>query len=108
LCDFPEDGYGGDWEPSDLPDLWKAWLEAEGIAHLDLTVALKAAAADGNLVYFADDGHSMQPVSASQRRASTASSEKIAGYRNQGKSECHRLEPKPMPVRHVRPYWGFI
>lgn len=57
LCDFPEDGYGRQWQPNDLPDLWKAWLKAEEIAYLDLTDALKAAAADGELVYFADDGH---------------------------------------------------
>lgn len=57
FCEFPEDGYCRSWEPSDLPSRIEAWCEANGIPYLDLTPALKKSAANGELVYFSDDGH---------------------------------------------------
>jgi hypothetical protein len=56
-CDFPADGYGWTWQPHDLPAQLAAWTRQNGIAGLDLTPRLQAAAARGELVYFADDGH---------------------------------------------------
>ena len=57
FCEFPEDGYGRGWKPSDLPSRMKAWCKDNGISYLDLTPALKQSAARGELVYFPDDGH---------------------------------------------------
>lgn len=57
LCDYPPDGYGRTWQLSDLPTRLGAWAAANNIAYLDLTPPLRAAAANGELVYFTDDGH---------------------------------------------------
>ena len=57
FCEFPADGYGRVWQPNDLPERLAAWAKAQGIAYLDLTPPLKEAAAQGELVYFPDDGH---------------------------------------------------
>lgn len=57
FCEFPEDGYGRTWQPNDLPARLEEWATAQGIAYLDLTPPLKEAAAQGELVYFPDDGH---------------------------------------------------
>ena len=43
--------------PSPLPATLKSWCRANGIEFLDTTPALRAAAASGTAVYFADDGH---------------------------------------------------
>lgn len=57
FCQFPNDGYGKTWQLNDLPSRMQAWSQAHGIDFLDLTPPLKDAAAAGQLVYFADDGH---------------------------------------------------
>lgn len=49
------------WELNDLPDRLSRWCRAAGVAHLDLTPALKSAARDGSLVYFTEDGHWSAP-----------------------------------------------
>lgn len=56
-CVFPADGYGRIWQPNDLPPRIATWARQNGIAYLDTTPALAAAAARGELVHFADDGH---------------------------------------------------
>lgn len=56
-CEFPPDGYGRTWQPHDLPARMAEWSRANGLPYLDLTPSLQAAAARGELVYFADDGH---------------------------------------------------
>lgn len=57
FCEFPEDGYGRQWRPNDLPSRLEAWCKGQGIPYLDLTPALKGSAAKGELVYFTDDTH---------------------------------------------------
>jgi lysophospholipase L1-like esterase len=57
LCEFPEDGYGKTWKTNDLPFRLGAWSKDQGIAYMDLTPALTKSAANGELVYFTDDGH---------------------------------------------------
>lgn len=57
LCQYPEDGYGKAWTLNDLPSRLQNWSRAHSIDFLDLTPPLKDAAAAGQLVYFADDGH---------------------------------------------------
>jgi SGNH hydrolase-like domain, acetyltransferase AlgX len=57
FCKFPGDGYGKKWQPNDLPSRLENWHRAQGFPYLDLTAALRTAAANGELVYFADDGH---------------------------------------------------
>ena len=57
FCKFPEDGYGKKWQLNNLPSRLETWHKNQGISYLDLTGALKAAAAHGELVYFSDDGH---------------------------------------------------
>jgi len=56
-CDFPPQGYGHKWQPSDLPQRLEQWSRDHSVSFLDLTPPLQAAAARGELVYFADDGH---------------------------------------------------
>ncbi len=57
FCEFPADGYGRTWQPNDLPERLATWAKGQGIAYLDLTLPLQEAAAQGELVYFPDDGH---------------------------------------------------
>jgi hypothetical protein len=57
FCKFPDDGYGKKWQPNDLPSRLETWHKAQGFPYLDLTAALRTAAANGELVYFSDDGH---------------------------------------------------
>jgi len=57
FCEFPADAYGRIWQPNDLPARLEEWAAAQGIAYLDLTASLQEAAAQGELVYFPDDGH---------------------------------------------------
>ena len=57
FCKYTEDGYGKTWQPNDLPSRLESWHKTQGISYLDLTGALRTAAADGELVYFSDDGH---------------------------------------------------
>jgi len=57
LCDFPQDGYGRTWKLNNLPSQFESWSKEHGIAFIDLTSALRKSAADGELVYFPDDGH---------------------------------------------------
>jgi len=57
FCEFPENGYGREWRPNDLPARLEEWTRDNGIAFLDLTPALQQVAADGELAYYPDDGH---------------------------------------------------
>jgi len=57
FCQYLEDGYGKFWQPNDLPSRLESWHKSQGIPYLDLTGPLRSAAADGELVYFTDDGH---------------------------------------------------
>jgi hypothetical protein len=57
FCAFPDNGYGKEWHINDLPTMLENWCRDHGIAYLNLTEALKAHAAQGELVYFPDDGH---------------------------------------------------
>lgn len=57
FCEFSPDALATSWEPNDLPKRMAAWCENNDIAYLDLTSALKQSAANGELVYFTDDGH---------------------------------------------------
>ncbi len=57
LCDWPTDGHGRTWQPSDLPERLAAWARERAVSFVDLTPALRRAADGGELVYFADDGH---------------------------------------------------
>ncbi len=56
-CEFPANGYGNGWQLNDLPQKMEVWSRNNGVSFLDLTPALKARAASGELVYFPDDGH---------------------------------------------------
>jgi len=57
FCNFPQDGYVRTWKLNDLPSQFESWSKDHGIAFIDLTSALRKSAAEGNLVYFPDDGH---------------------------------------------------
>ena len=57
LCEPSEDGLIKEWQLSDLPSRLEGWCKTHGIAYLDLTTALKGAAASGDLVYYPDDTH---------------------------------------------------
>jgi hypothetical protein len=57
FCEFPDDGYGKTWKANDLPFRLGAWSKDHGVAYFDLTPALIKHAANGELVYFTDDGH---------------------------------------------------
>ena len=57
LCMPGKDSKRGRWHLNDLPDRLDQWCAAAGIEYLDLTPALKSAAEEGPLVYFAEDGH---------------------------------------------------
>lgn len=56
-CKFPDDGYGKDWHPNDLPSRLETWCKLHEIHFLDLTSNLKESGSRGELVYFTDDGH---------------------------------------------------
>lgn len=74
-CDFPRENPCSRWALDDLPERLRAKVAAisPAIGFLDLTTALKAEAARGGLVYFADDTH----WSADGHRAAGRA---IAGY----------------------------
>jgi hypothetical protein len=57
LCQFEEDADPAHWTCNDLPQRLAGWSRAQSVPYLNLTTALKAAAADGELVFFTDDGH---------------------------------------------------
>jgi hypothetical protein len=57
LCESAADGYAGVWQLSDLPARLQSWSERHAVPFLDLTPALREAAADGTLVFFPDDTH---------------------------------------------------
>jgi acetyltransferase AlgX (SGNH hydrolase-like protein) len=57
LCTFPADSYAAGWELNDLPKRLQSWNAAHDIPFVDLTPALQAAAARGDVVFFPDDGH---------------------------------------------------
>jgi hypothetical protein len=57
LCEFPAGAYGHSWRPNDLPGRLAALAGAIGMPYLDLTIAFRAAAENGPLTYFPDDGH---------------------------------------------------
>jgi hypothetical protein len=57
FCDFPDGGYGREWQLNDLPARLHSWSNAHNIPYLDLTSPLKEAAARGQLVFFPDDIH---------------------------------------------------
>ncbi|MBI4718925.1 MAG: hypothetical protein HY763_14055 [Planctomycetes bacterium] len=57
LCTFDPQSEPARWAPSDLPERVARWAQGVGVAYLDLTPALREAAARGELVYFLDDGH---------------------------------------------------
>jgi hypothetical protein len=56
-CKYPDDGYGKQWKPNDLPSRLESWCKLNEINFLDLTPGLKESASRGELVYFTDDGH---------------------------------------------------
>ena len=56
-CEFPVDGYGRTWSPSDLPAGLATWADSAGVPFLDLTTAFRTAAHHEPLTYFEDDGH---------------------------------------------------
>lgn len=57
LCRFAPTTDPARWIVNDLPQRIAAWAQEHNLPFLDLTSALRAAAADGRLVYFLDDGH---------------------------------------------------
>ncbi len=57
LLAFPDDSVLQDWVSLELAAELKTLAEENGIGYMDLTPALRKAAADGTLVYFLDDAH---------------------------------------------------
>lgn len=57
LCDVPPDATTRGWTPNDLPDRFAAWAASTTTRFVDLTPTLTAAAGNGALLYFIDDGH---------------------------------------------------
>ena len=57
LLTFPDDSVVQDWVPLELAAKLEAWASMNDIEYMDLTPALKQAAAEGTLVYFLDDAH---------------------------------------------------
>jgi len=62
LCRFPDDSDVPHWTLNDVPDRLAAWCDEAGIAYVDLTSAMKAAALTsatgrGGPVYLPDDPH---------------------------------------------------
>ncbi len=57
LLAFPDDSVVQDWVSLELAAELKTWADENGIDYMDLTPALREAAADGTLVYFLDDAH---------------------------------------------------
>ncbi len=57
LCRFAPETDPARWTVNDLPERIAVWAQERELPFLDLTPALRAAAAGGRLVYFLDDGH---------------------------------------------------
>lgn len=57
LCTYPPEGEAREWVVNDMPERLAARAAAVHLPFLDLTPALRAAALNGPLVYFIDDGH---------------------------------------------------
>jgi len=56
-CRFPSDSPCRSWRPWRLPEDVAAFCRREDIAFLDLTESMRAAAAEGRLLYAAEDSH---------------------------------------------------
>lgn len=56
-CKFEPETLAAKWIANDLPQKMADWSNLAGIPFLDLTTDLQARASQGELVYFADDGH---------------------------------------------------
>ncbi|MEO8636755.1 MAG: GDSL-type esterase/lipase family protein [Gemmatimonadales bacterium] len=57
LCTYPPEGEARKWVVNDMPERLAAWAATGNLPFLDLTPALRAAALNGPLLYFIDDGH---------------------------------------------------
>jgi hypothetical protein len=56
-CRFEPDALPREWHDNDLPQRLETWARSEQIPYLDLTGPLRRKAAEGELVFFTDDGH---------------------------------------------------